>query len=65
MDKKDKILIVDDESRMRKLIGDFLINNNFDIIEAVDGEDALKVFYSTKGIDLSYDIINYKLCMML
>ncbi len=52
MDKKDKILIVDDESRMRKLIGDFLINNNFDIIEAVDGEDALKVFYSTKGIDL-------------
>ena len=47
-----KILIVDDESRMRKLIGDFLNNNNFDIIEAVDGEDALKVFYSTKGIDL-------------
>lgn len=52
MNKKDKILIVDDESRMRKLIGDFLVNNNFDIVEAVDGEDALKVFYSTKGIDL-------------
>lgn len=52
MEKKDKILIVDDESRMRKLIGDFLVNNNFDIVEAVDGEDALKVFYSTKGIDL-------------
>lgn len=52
MDKKEKILIVDDEARMRKLIGDFLINNNFDVVEAVDGEDALKVFYSTKGIDL-------------
>ncbi|MBR3288412.1 MAG: response regulator transcription factor [Lachnospiraceae bacterium] len=52
MDKKDKILVVDDEARMRKLIGDFLINNNFDVIEAVDGEDALKVFYSTKGISL-------------
>ena len=52
MDKKEKILIVDDEARMRKLIGDFLVNNNFDVIEAVDGEDALKVFYSTKGISL-------------
>ena len=52
MNKKDKILVVDDEARMRKLIGDFLINNNFDVIEAVDGEDALKVFYSTKGISL-------------
>ena len=52
MDKKDKILIVDDEARMRKLIGDFLVNNNYDIVEAVDGEDALKVFYSTKGISL-------------
>lgn len=52
MDKKDKILIVDDEARMRKLIGDFLVNNNYDIVEAVDGEDALKVFYATKGISL-------------
>ena len=52
MDKKDKILVVDDEARMRKLIGDFLVNNNFDVIEAVDGEDALKIFYSTKGISL-------------
>ncbi|MBP3201412.1 MAG: response regulator transcription factor [Lachnospiraceae bacterium] len=52
MEKKDKILIVDDEARMRKLIGDFLINNGFDILEAADGEEALKVFYSTKGISL-------------
>ena len=52
MDKKDKILVVDDEARMRKLIGDFRVNNNFDVVEAVDGDDALKVFYSTKGISL-------------
>lgn len=52
MNKKDKILVVDDETRMRKLIGDFLTTNNFDVVEAVDGEDALKVFYSTKGISL-------------
>ena len=52
MNKKDKILVVDDETRMRKLIGDFLTTNSFDVVEAVDGEDALKVFYSTKGISL-------------
>ena len=52
MDKKEKILVVDDEGRMRKLIGDFLTNNNFEVLEASDGEEALKVFYSTKGISL-------------
>lgn len=52
MNKKDKILIVDDETRMRKLIGDFLVANDFDIVEAADGEEALKVFYETKGISL-------------
>lgn len=38
------ILIVDDESRMRKLIKDFLIKKEYNILEAVDGEDALNVF---------------------
>ena len=38
------ILIVDDESRMRKLIKDFLIKKEYKILEAQDGEDALKVF---------------------
>ena len=38
------VLIVDDESRMRKLIKDFLENKGFKILEAVDGEDALSVF---------------------
>ena len=38
------ILIVDDESRMRKLIKDFLMQKNYEILEAGDGEEALKVF---------------------
>ena len=52
MEKKDKILVVDDEIRMRKLIKDFLLSNNFDVLEAGDGEEALKIFFSTKGISL-------------
>ena len=52
MDKKDKILIVDDETRMRKLIGDFLINSNFEVLEASDGEEAISIFYTTKDISL-------------
>ena len=42
------ILIVDDESRMRKLIKDFLIKNNYKTIEAVDGEDALEKYEQNK-----------------
>ena len=47
------ILIVDAESRMRKLIKDFLIQKNFSILEAEDGEKALKVYEENKEkIDL-------------
>ena len=42
------ILIVDDELRMRKLIKDFLLKENFNVLEAVDGEDALNVFNENK-----------------
>ena len=38
------ILVVDDESRMRKLIKDFLKVKGYEILEAADGEEALKVF---------------------
>lgn len=51
MDKL-KILIVDDESRMRKLVRDFLVRQNYDVIEAGDGEEALDIFYATKDIAL-------------
>ncbi len=43
------ILIVDDESRMRKLIKDFLMAKGFSILEAEDGEKALEVFENYKN----------------
>ena len=47
------ILIVDDESRMRKLIKDFLMQKNYNILEANDGEEALKVWEENqKSINL-------------
>ena len=42
------ILIVDDEARMRKLIKDFLVANNYKILEAKDGEEALETFEMNK-----------------
>ena len=42
------VLVVDDESRMRKLIKDFLIQKNYNILEAEDGEKALKVYEENK-----------------
>ena len=42
------ILIVDDESRIRKLLNDFLVKENFKILEAEDGEKALNVFEKNK-----------------
>ena len=50
--KDAKILVVDDESRMRKLIKDFLIQKEAIIVEASDGEEALEVFEREKNIDL-------------
>lgn len=47
-----KILVVDDESRMRKLVKDFLKKKDFDVLEAADGEEALDVFFSVKDISL-------------
>lgn len=47
------ILVVDDESRMRKLIKDFLIQKNYNILEAEDGEKAIKTYEENKEkIDL-------------
>lgn len=49
---KCKILVVDDESRMRKLVRDFLIRNDYEVIEAGDGSEALDIFFEEKNIDL-------------
>ena len=51
MDKL-KILVVDDESRMRKLVKDFLIKKNFEVLEAENGADAIDVFFADKDIAL-------------
>lgn len=50
--EKLKILVVDDESRMRKLVRDFLVKQNFEVLEAENGEEALDKFYADKEIAL-------------
>lgn len=47
-----KILVVDDEARMRKLVKDFLVKSNYDVIEAEDGSRALDIFFEQKDIAL-------------
>jgi len=47
-----KILVADDESRMRKLVSDFLSKEGYTIIEAADGTEAVDLFFNTKDIDL-------------
>lgn len=47
-----KILVVDDEARMRKLVKDFLTNKGFQVIEAADGEEAVDIFFNQKDIAL-------------
>lgn len=50
--ERQKILVVDDESRMRKLVKDFLIRSNYDVLEAGDGEEAEEIFFREKDIAL-------------
>ncbi|MBO4311025.1 MAG: response regulator transcription factor [Lachnospiraceae bacterium] len=49
---KNKILVVDDEQRMRKIINDFLSKSGYKVIEACDGEEALEKFFEDSEIDL-------------
>lgn len=50
--EKLKILVADDESRMRKLVNDFLTKKGYKVIEAENGEQALDYFYTDKEISL-------------
>lgn len=50
--EKLKILVVDDESRMRKLVKDFLVRNNYEVIEAENGAKAVDIFFEQKDIAL-------------
>ncbi len=47
-----KILVVDDESRMRKLVKDFLVKQGYTVLEAGDGSEALDIFYENQDIAL-------------
>lgn len=50
--EKVKLLVVDDESRMRKLVRDFLERKNFQVLEAENGLEAMEIFYEEKDIAL-------------
>lgn len=50
--EKYKILVVDDESRMRKLVRDFLVKNDYQVLEAENGEAALDIFFAENDIAL-------------
>ncbi|MBR6468821.1 MAG: response regulator transcription factor [Lachnospiraceae bacterium] len=49
---KIKILVVDDEARMRKLVSDFLVREGYSVIEAADGNEALDKFYENNDLSL-------------
>ena len=49
---KIKILVVDDESRMRKLVKDFLSKSGYEVLEAGDGEEGVDIFFKDKETDL-------------
>ena len=49
---RGKILVVDDEARMRKLVKDFLVKSEYDVLEAEDGQKAVDIFFENKDIDL-------------
>ena len=49
-----KILMVDDEERMRKLVKDFLTIKGYRVLEAGDGEQAIDIFFKEKDISLRH-----------
>jgi len=50
--EKAKILVVDDEGRMRKLVSDFLHHEGYAVVEAEDGEKAVEIFFEDSSIEL-------------
>ena len=47
-----KVLVVDDESRMRKLVRDFLVKKDYQVVEAADGQEAIDIFFEQNDISL-------------
>ncbi len=59
---KKKILVADDEARLRKLVCDYLVRDGYQVVEAADGEEAMDLFYANRDIDLAIlDIMMPKL----
>lgn len=52
MEQRLKVMVVDDESRMRKLVKDFLVKKNFEVLEAENGAEAIDLFFKQKDIAL-------------
>ncbi len=50
--EKIKILIADDEARMRKLVRDFLVRKDYQVVEACDGQEAIDIFFEQNDISL-------------
>lgn len=53
----ERILVADDEQKIRKLVGDFLKKSGYDVIEAEDGDDAFRLFQLNKN-DISLMILD-------
>lgn len=56
--EKLKVLVVDDESRMRMLVKDFLKKEGYEVLEAPDGEAALELFFKEEQNDISLVILD-------
>lgn len=56
--EKIKILVVDDESRMRKLVRDFLTKSGYEVLEAGDGSEALDIFFDEHNSDIALLILD-------
>ena len=61
---KAKILVVDDESRMRKLVRDFLVKSEYDVIEAENGQCAVDLFFEDGNKDISLVILDVMMPVM-
>ena len=53
----EKIIVADDEQKIRKLVGDFLKKSGYDVIEAEDGDEAYRIFSENKN-DISLLILD-------
>lgn len=59
-----KVLVVDDESRMRKLVHDFMAKKGFNVLEAENGEKAVELFFDESNKDISLIILDVMMPVM-